>query len=666
MRVRASVPRNPFGFPFLLLGLAMTAFAGIKVDVEGNAFFGDRKIKEVLPVDPQKFTEEDINTWREDAVFSASDLYLRHGFFEVKVEVAMEKGEGPEDWKAQVKIADGPRYVFDTVRVVVVEDTAEVPQKDSASVGVDTASVDTLKVAPPQSVPQAALVIGPKELDARVGKPYVEELLFRDRRTVLRKYGDAGFVRAQVDDKVVVKPESKTVKVDYLVEPSVPVIYDTLFIHDQRAPPADSLAGITRHSLLLSLVPYKRGDTVRVSSNDRLIEKLQYTGVFNYVRLKDSLLPGPQGRSALVLYAEEQVPGNLRTSVFWENQYGPGVSFEAAHNNLAGVLNQVRGGASVAKERQRLHAGYGSPLTLGYLVRFDDDFDVNWFQADSAVNAYGMFGGDFQAVNSTRLTWPWSYWLRLSTDARFESRSRRISSGRERSLNLNFVQTAALSFLNQPMDPSRGARASLSWGNGGVFLEDQELRFLQSRHNWLEAQTGYYYYYPPLRQAKLAARLDGGRFFREGGANNERFFLGGSRSVRSYGFQRLCPNVDSAGICSTTDLEPAYFQVSGEVRLALFDFSFLNPRSAARHLVPLEIVPFYDFGKVWDVREKFSLTPDSGQGRAYGVGLRYPLLGIFNFRLDVAYGNLEPGRLFWLGRRKKYPDSWVIDLAQAF
>ncbi|MDQ3001133.1 MAG: YihY/virulence factor BrkB family protein [Fibrobacterota bacterium] len=54
--------------------------------------------------------------------------------------------------------------------------------------------------------------------------------------------------------------------------------------------------------------------------------------------------------------------------------------------------------------------------------------------------------------------------------------------------------------------------------------------------------------------------------------------------------------------------------------------------------------PLYDFGKVWDLDEGFSFsTQRKGQGEAFRVGFRYPLLGIFNFRLDlrrrVACGN---------------------------
>jgi outer membrane protein assembly factor BamA len=662
---------------------ASAALAGIKVKVAGNDFLKAYDIKDALALEPEEYSKSGLQAWQEDAQFYTADLYRKSGFFDVKVDVDLNPrpGGGKEDWDAVIAIREGVRYAFDSVRVLIVEDTAgsrsPAAAADTSGIQIDTAGVDTLKVAPPQKAPQPALVLDTSDFKAKTGKPYREELIFQDRRKVLQAYGNSGFVRAKVDDKVTVKAETRTVKVDYLVEPSYPVLFDTLLIVNRRVAPADSLAGITRDPLLASLVKYRKGDTVRLSANDRLIEKLQYTGAYNYVRLDDSLLHGPSHRSALVMQLEEHMPGSIRSSAFFDTYSGLGFSTDARHSNIAGTLNELRGGGSVATLRQSFYAGYGSPLTLGYMLRFDNDLSVNWMQ-DKPIHhpgtdsSSGFFEGDFRGVNSTRLTWPFSYWLRLTGTAELEGKSRMLGgSSRERSLNLNFIQTAAFSFLNQAMDPTRGIRIAPSYGNGGSFLEGRELSFSEFRHNWLEIQSGYYYYHPAFRQLKLALRLDGGRFFGQGGTNSDRFFLGGGRSVRSYGFQELCPEtvIDTAGgtaetACSTEGQSLAYFLTSYEIRFAPFGFRSISPRGSLKHFIPLEIVPFYDFGKVWDQEEGFAVEGSSGgeaqsngQGVALGMGLRYPLLGLFNFRFDFAYG--RPGGGNW-------PDAWVIDLAQAF
>jgi outer membrane protein assembly factor BamA len=665
---------HPMRLAWALLLSACVAFAGIKIKVEGNAALKGYAVKEVIAPEPEDYSKRALETWQEDAQFYAADLYRKQGYFDAKVDVELKPkpGGGPKDWLATLTIQEGDRYVFDTVRVVVVQDTsparAAASGKDTSAVGIDTAKVDTIKLAPPQQAPLPALVMDTTDLKAKKGKPYREDWIFVDRREILQGYGNSGFVRAKVDDKVTVKEDSKSVRVDYLVEPSYPVLFDTLLLDNRRAPPADSLYGITRDKLLRSFVKYGKGDTVRLKEEDRLIEKLEYTGAYNYVRLSDSLLPGSQHRSALRLQMEERMPGTLKSSIFYDTYSGFGISGDARHSNFMGTLNEVRGGAALATLRQTVYAGYGSPITFGYMIRFDGDISTNWYQ-DQPIHypgtdsSEGYFLGDFQAINSMRLTWPFKYWLNLTGNSELEVKSRMLgATSRERSLNLNFIGTTAFSFLNQALDPTRGIRFAPSVGNGGALIEEGGLALLGARHNWLQMQSGYYYYHPAFKPLKAAVRLDGGRFFGRGGTNSDRFFLGGGRSVRSYPFHGLCPEVetDSASgtpVCSTQEQTLAYLLASYEVRFAPFGFRGINPNGGLK----LELVPFYDFGKVWDMEGGFALSGSGkqghGQGVAMGMGLRYPILGLFNFRLDLAYGRPGGGTL---------PDAWIIDLAQAF
>ncbi len=625
------------------------AHAGLDIRLSGNSFLPSHKILEVLSADPEEWSEDGLRTWREDAEFRVSDLYRSSGFFDLQIKIVLRnKSENPKDVEANLAIVEGSRYLFDSVHIIIA---------------------DTFGLADSLNGRKALPSLGPQieleELEAHAGLPYHEDAMLKDRRYLLRRYGDAGFVRAEVNDKVEIRAATKTVGVDYWVNPAYPVVFDTLVLRNTRAPPADTAAGITREKLIRSLVPYLRGDTVRISMSDKLIEKLQYTGAFNYVRFKDSVSTDTSHGSILYLYAEEHVPGNVHGSIFLETQYGPGVSLDARHSNISGTLNELRLGTALAKARQTTYVGYGNPLPFGYLIRFDDDADVAWYQ-DKVLHAeQGLFGGDFRAANSSRLTFPMAYWLRLVANAEIEAKSRMLGGGlRERDLNLNFIQTGFISFLNNQMDPTRGLRFSLTWGNGGPLVKGNVFDITEFRHNWVEAQTAQYYYFPRLHQVKLATRLDGGRFFGAGGSNSERFFLGGSRSVRSFDFQSLClektPGSDSTGAdgaCRGQGQSLAYYLASAELRFEPFDFGFIDPRSHWHYLLPIQLVPFVDYANVWAMGGDFKLDDasdirTSGRGYAYGLGIRYPLLGIFNLRMDFTRGN---GPIhFWL------------DLAQAF
>jgi hemolysin activation/secretion protein len=99
-------------------------------------------------------------------------------------------------------------------------------------------------------------------------------------------------------------------------------------------------------------------------------------------------------------------------------------------------------------------------------------------------------------------------------------------------------------------------------------------------------------------------------------------------------------------------VEPAYLLASFEIRANPFSASFINPEGRFRHLLGLQVVPFVDFGNVWEVGK--SIQPE-GRGRAYGLGLRYSLLSIFNLRVDFAVDGPDMEN-----------SQWVLDLAQAF
>jgi hemolysin activation/secretion protein len=88
------------------------------------------------------------------------------------------------------------------------------------------------------------------------------------------------------------------------------------------------------------------------------------------------------------------------------------------------------------------------------------------------------------------------------------------------------------------------------------------------------------------------------------------------------------------------------------VRTSPFTPSLINPEGRLRHLLGVQVVPFVDYGRVWEVGK--AVTGD-GEGVAYGLGLRYSLLSIFNLRADVATDGPEFRN--W---------QWVLDLAQAF
>ena len=643
-------PRARFLFPLLLLA-GFAGADGISLTIKGEKEVGEYQLRAVLPEEPEKLGNDEVSFWAEDAGYELEGFYEERGYFDVAVKALAERPDpAKKNWNVTLTVTEGRRFRYGRVRVIVDGDSAGAGSK-----------------AP-----------GGSDLGAREGRPYLEEDLVRDIRDLTRFYGNSGFVRAEVTQSVLLADSAAAAHVDYHVTRGTPVVFDALRVSIRRVS-NDSLAGLSRESMLRDLVPYRRGDTVRIDENDETIEKLQSTGLYNSVRLEDSLYADGRGGSVLTLDVEEKVPGNATSSVFYETQYGFGVAATARHANVAGTLKELRAGAGLAQNKQNGTIGFGAPLLFGRLLRFDNDLTVAWYQDNLPDEPF--FGGDLRVSNVASLSRNVFYWLRLVGGAEVEYKNTIVSDStgvlsRERGGLLNFTATSFFSFLDQPINPAKGTRFAFTLGNGGPIYEQGEVQVFQDRHNWIEIQSAYYYYPPFLRQFKAALRLDGGRFFGTGGQNADRFFLGGPRSVRSYGFRQLCPDQDSPaeGSCplNETPIEPAYVLTSAELRLTPFDFPYVPPRGVAGFFKPMEFVPFVDFGKVWNLQgsndSPFSLeflNSGYGHGVAYGGGIRYPLLGIFNLRLDFAWGRPGPGRFFGLSG-DRLPDQWIVDLAQAF
>jgi outer membrane protein assembly factor BamA len=604
----------------LLLGAAPSA-GEVQIAVSGNEEIPRRRIEAALdiPERPWEMDESDWEAWTEDAAGLLSDLYRETGYFDAAFRFERTAEGGAGEPAIGIFVREGDRYRFGWV---------SVESSDGSAPAVDAGG-----------------------LGSRTGREFDRDAVFADRRLLLGRYGDRGFLRARITEALRIDTLARAVHLRFIVDPGHAVVFDTLVLRNLREGDSTGLAGVTRASLLRSLLGIRRGDTVSLAEIGDYERKLRSTRVFNYVRIRDSLLG--DGRSALILSTEERVPGEMDVSAFYETQYGPGAGVNWFHGNLLGLLHEGRLGGSLAQRRQNLYLGYASPLFFGTGFRFDNDLVANWYQDSRLQEDAGLYGGDFDVVNTSRLSRALSSWSRFVGSTELRGLERK--SGPDdfvRDFTLNFINSLYFSFLDQPVNPSGGVRWSFTWGNGGTVFDKGDIQVpTRGRHNWLEGESAVYL--PLHARLGLALRLDGGRFFGDGGSNSDRFFLGGPRSVRSFGWRELCPvRDDSTGVCSQEGLEPAYLLASFEIRTRPFSSSFIHPEGRLKHLLGLQVVPFVDYGNVWEVGKP--LTPE-GRGRAFGLGLRYSLLSIFNVRLDFAVDGPE------MKNRQ-----WVLDLAQAF
>ncbi len=597
--------------------------------IEGNDYLSTGKIEEllVLPQHPEQYSPASWQAWSEDAAAVVEEYYHDIGFF-LAAAVVTTAVDSTRDSSVislvRLRIREGIRFHF---REVAIE--------------VGTAPMLTLAA----------------NLNCRAGKPFDRDLVYKDRRDILRTYGNAGFLHAKAGESWRLDTANYKVDLIYQVEAGRPLVFDTLLIHNRREGDSTEAQGLTQFELLRGLLNLKRGDTVSLRKTSAYERKLRSTHVFNVVRLKDSVLDTNSGLTAMVLKTEERVPGEMELAAFYETQFGPGFSGSWTHSNVTGRLHELHGLASLALKRQTLFLGYASLLLMGSPFRFDNDLSLDWQQAGIYSQESPAFNGDFNVDNQSRLSRGFGTHFRYVAAAELRGRSELAdkAAGRLRDFNLNWLNSIFTTYLDDMLNPTRGVRFGMTWGNGGPILSSGEVNVVQERHNWLEAELAGYW--PLWSWLNVAGRLGGGRFFGRADLNAERFFLGGARNVRSHDWREVCPEADSLGACVKVRLEPIYTLLSAEIRLSPFPVRWALRDNWLSQLPDIQIVPFLDYGTIWEVGEPVQFQ---GRGRAIGLGLRYVLFKIFNLRLDYA---IDPYRYESDGSRMS---RWVIDLAQAF
>lgn len=597
----------------LLVLLCAAAGHAMETRVEGNRSQSARRILEWsgLPSPLPEWSPAEWQGWAADAGRLVGEAYRERGHFDAAVDVSVQFDSAARAVPARIlyRITEGPRYRYGDVRV-------EFPADEGSLVRLDG-------------------------LAARPGRRYDRGELFRDRRDILRGLGNAGFLRPQVAESLYIDSVQARVDVVFRVQPGNAFVLDTLRLRVAREGDTTGLAGKTREARLRRLFPLSPGDTLTLGVLSGYERRLKSTRVFNFVRLRDSAAAGP-GRAVLTLLAEERVPGEAEVAAYWETQYGFGIDAMLTHSNLRGALQEGRAGLTLAQRKQTLLAGYTAPILFGTDIRFDNELVANWYQDKRLVRDTGWFDGDFDVSNQSKLSRPLAAWARAVAGAELLGKSQRVdTTARLREFNLNFINSLYLQRLDSWVNPARGARLALTWGNGGAL--DGPFALERDRHDWLEAEAAGYV--PLGSRVVLALRLDGGRFFGAGGINAPRFYLGGPRSVRSRDWRSVCPRVNAVGNCLQEGVEPAYVLGSAELRIAPL-------AGAGGSLSSLQVVPFADYGNVWEPGR--ALT-ESGKGRALGIGVRYGFLALFNLRIDYAR---DPG--------DAAHSRWVFDLAQAF
>lgn len=571
-------------------GFVVAFAAGLacaRVEVPQTGHLGSGRIQDLaaVPEDLGRRTRDDRDGWRSQAAESIVSTARAEGRLEAACEVtilAFDTASGKSDVRIDYK--EGPEYSFGNI-------TFEFPDRGGA--------------LPPD----------PGSLPARTGQTFQQAKLNLLVQETQKLYRHQGWLDANVMYTLEVRKDSQKVDVRMDVGLGKIAIFDNIEVnfHGRH---------LTSSSRLTELWPLAAGDTIRNEDLQRYNRKLAQTRLFNQAKITRQKSSRDSTMTDVVLDMGERIPGTIDLSLSWEPTFGWGVGGLVRHRNVLGSFNELSAQTKIAEGVQSIRGGHYNPLLLGSPIALDDGITIQQQKAglgdpsiyrELTIAGDGTFG--YLPTDWTNLS------LKLGTqrDTKYKGDG---STKITYQISADFGWT--LDFRDEPFDPLQGwtVRTDLGWGDQ-FYPKD-------TTYTWIQSQAKLY---QPLFWRFLSAfALEGGAFLSPTTFDASKiFWMGGPRTVRSYGYDEL--RTDTS-FTNHHPLQPRYIRASAELRMNL-------PWS-------LQLVGFLDGARIWNKGQEPLLWDAEQWKKGYGPGIRYRF-SLLSFRLDYS---LNTG-------------VWAFDLAQA-
>ncbi len=529
----------------------------------------------------------------DDAAHKVERLYLLAGHLHVRA------GPVQERWNATgdevdliVPVAEGPRYTVTSVEVRIPDGT-----------GVDAeAAAREVSLA---------------------GKPFHPRLPEQAAARLRGWLRDLGRIEGDARAEITIDEQSHGVGIVFVLTPGPVTRLRRITVDGQRR---------THKSFIADRFDLDPGDPLGQKRIDAGLRDLYRSGLFRDADAQPVPVAGAPGTADLAVRVDEKLNRRVDTEIGWGSYEMLRAKIGYANDNIlgygrhydVGVRASMRGwgvGGSLADAYSFGRRKVVS-LALDHEVREEPSFDL---RSDSATLAL-----DWRISEGQRVRWN----LRVGEEIRF-SEATNIRGAIPEAEAVGLLTTSSLFAVlsrdsrDDIIDPSTGSRSEVSSSYSAPWL-GAEREFVEYACRW-------------ARYLRLDPRIVlavGGRFTTrdvlDGGATlpiQERLFLGGADSVRSFGQSELGP---SAGGDPLGGLTSAMASVELRVRL----------------VAALEGASFVDVGSVsertWDIAWPL--------GTAIGGGLRY-VLPVGPIRVDAAW---NPGDRFAAER------NWAVHAAVGF
>lgn len=502
--------------------------------------------------------------------------------------VAIEMDPDAEPISVVLRVAVGPVYRLDAVTVVSTDEA----------------------IAPPR-LPTAA------DLGIELGQPAAARAVINAEKKLIELLQDEGFPFPKVTEReAVVDHAAQTLAVTYHT-----AVGSKAFFGPAQVTGLESV----QERVVLSQLPWREGDVFQGRLLRKAQKQLYETGLFALVRIDPAEEAAPDGRAPIQIQVTERKHRTVGAGIHYRTDEGIGTRFLWEHRNVRGLGRRLRLEADLSQ------TVYDAAVS----------YRLDRFRRDDQSLLLTLGAGEIS---------PDAYTSRQVGGAAWVSRKLRdtLTLGAGLALKLDeveqFDQTDTYQLLSLPIQLEWDRTDDALNPNQGLRLKTRLEPFVDvfgGETSFIKGEIAHSQYYR-LGDAGvwgLALRLRLGAIAGEdleGVPADERFYAGGSTSIRGYPYQSVGPLVDDDPLGGRSVAE-----TSIELRRRLTK--------------TIGLVAFVDAGSAFA-----SAWPDFSDSLRWsaGIGARY-FTPIGPIRVDVAVP---------LNRRDDVDDSFqfYISIGQAF
>jgi len=563
---------------------------------EGNTVFSARKLHKAMATEERWWLSflTDRGVYKEevlqDDLLAIQDLYFDQGYVQVKVKQPV------------VKLIDDGRH-FD-----ILIEIEEGEQFTVANVDVQGDMIDEKAVLLDQTKLKSGMIFSRTSL--------------RESMQALNSYyADRGYAYVNVSPLTKVDPDARTIGINYNIERGAKVFIGRINVNGNTK----TLDKVVRREMTLS-----EGDLFNASALTASRRNINNLNFFEEVNLNTSkgdsdeamnvdidVKPKPTGTFSLGVGYSTVDKLLLQGSVSQNNFLGRGLRL-----NLSGSL----GGTSTTYQLGLLDPYFlDSKYSLG--------FDVYRTEREWTEYTERKTGGDakvgFPVAPDLRAFFIYRYELQEIADVSPYATTQLRSEEGTSTLSSLF---ASLKYdkTDYSPDPSRGGVSEISTEFAGLGGTERFARMVVDHRQFFPMKWGTVF--SVHGQIGYIAKIG------QDIPVNERFYLGGIRTVRGFKTRTVGPRVlrenvvtdpVSGAVVSTTTA----YEYTGGDKDAYFNLEYIFPISRA---AGVKGVLFFDTGNAWDESENFF----DSMRYSTGFGLRW-LSPLGPLRLEWGY-NLDP------------------------